>query len=395
MMRDRFTWLAYGLIAYYAFLEGGISSVMNFLSVELDLSYTLRAAHLSAFAFGLLLASLLTDRAVARFGRRAVFWSSGAGMAVCAVLLTLGRTAPLTLAALFGMALIGSFLRVLVQSTLSDRHGARFATIIAEANVAAVLLAAAAPLVISQAEGAGIVGWRIVPLLAAGAFALLALLGWREPIPGEVGTDGINAVRTPSSPVRTSPRTASHNAPFPPTFWLYTIVIFFSVAAEWSIIFWSGAFLEQTVGLAKTDATAMLSVFLGAMVIGRFTGSRLAAQGDLARLLIVSLVLALFGFSLYWLAPVPALNIAGLFLAGLGIANTFPFTLAAAMACVAGASDRASGRATLAASIAVLLMPGALGMLADSIGLQSAVGITGVFLIGAFSVALVAAFGRR
>jgi predicted MFS family arabinose efflux permease len=387
MMRDRFTWLAYGLIAYYAFLEGGISSVMNFLSVELDLSYTLRAAHLSAFAFGLLLASLLTDRAVARFGRRTVFWSSGAGMAVCAVLLTLGRTAPLTLAALFGMGLIGSFLRVLVQSTLSDRHGGRFATIIAEANVAAVLLAAAAPLVISQAEGAGIVGWRIAPLLAAVAFVLLALLGWREPIPGEASTDGINAVRT-------SPRTASHTAPFPPTFWLYTVVIFFSVAAEWSIIFWSGAFLEQTVGLPRTDATAMLSVFLGAMVIGRFAGSRLAAQGDLARLLIVSLVLALFGFSLYWLAPVPALNIAGLFLAGLGIANTFPFTLAAAMACVAGASDRASGRATLAASIAVLLMPGALGTLADSIGLQSAVGITGIFLIGAFGVALVAAFGR-
>ena len=56
--RDNFTWFIYLTLGYYAYLLNAIGPAMPFLRAELDLSYTLSSAHLSAFAVGILLAGV-------------------------------------------------------------------------------------------------------------------------------------------------------------------------------------------------------------------------------------------------------------------------------------------------------------------------------------------------
>ena len=50
--RDRFTWLAYLLLAFYTFLEAALGPLMPFLRAELALNYTCGGLHFSAFALG-------------------------------------------------------------------------------------------------------------------------------------------------------------------------------------------------------------------------------------------------------------------------------------------------------------------------------------------------------
>src|SRR5690349_1925410 len=92
--RDRFTWLAYLMLAYYAYMQATLGTLMAFLRVELDVSYTVSGLHMSAFALGMMGAGLTSDRLAARLGRGAMFWGGGAGMAASALGITLGRVAP-------------------------------------------------------------------------------------------------------------------------------------------------------------------------------------------------------------------------------------------------------------------------------------------------------------
>jgi hypothetical protein len=78
---------------------------------------------------------------------------------------------------------------------------------------------------------------------------------------------------------------------------------------------------------------------------------------------------------LFWLARLPALNVAGLFVAGLGVANLYPLALSAATGAAAGQANTASARISLAAGLAILTAPLLLGGVADRAGIQNAYGL--------------------
>jgi fucose permease len=159
------------------------------------------------------------------------------------------------------------------------------------------------------------------------------------------------------------------------------------VAIEWSLVFWGADFLNSVVGLSRTNAVTLMSVFFLAMVSGRFAGSRLTRRMPAANLLLLALAVALLGFLLYWLAVIPAANVVGLFVAGLGVANLFPMTLSVATSVAAEQANRASARLSMGGGLAVLIVPLVLGWTADRIGLQDAFGI----VVGLFTVAGVVA----
>jgi len=168
-------------------------------------------------------------------------------------------------------------------------------------------------------------------------------------------------------------------------------VVFLGVSVEWCIIFWGADFLETHVGLPKVDASTLMSVFFVAMVIGRITGSRLSRSVSIRTLHPIAVAIALAGFFPFWLAPAAPINIAGLFLAGLGIANLFPLTLSAASSSVLPhQADAASSRITLSAGMAILITPQILGSLADQIGIKNAYGVAAVFLVVAAGAILLA-----
>ena len=64
--RDRLTWLAYALLAWFAYLQAAPGLVVAHLRDELDLSYSAGGLHVAAFAAGSVVAGVALGRAGAR-----------------------------------------------------------------------------------------------------------------------------------------------------------------------------------------------------------------------------------------------------------------------------------------------------------------------------------------
>jgi len=72
--RDRFTWLAYLLFAFYAYFLNILGPITPFLKTELTLSYTVSSLHFTAFAVGILLVGLGGHILIERVGRWQALW---------------------------------------------------------------------------------------------------------------------------------------------------------------------------------------------------------------------------------------------------------------------------------------------------------------------------------
>ncbi len=369
-VRDPLTWLAYVMLAYVAYALATLGPLMPFLRDELDLSYTLGGFLPAALAVGIIGAGLTSDRLARRWGRRRAFWSGGMGLAAAAAGLALSSQFPLTLLAVLGMGFSSSLTLIMIQAILSGQHGERRTIALTEANVGASLSATLAPLGIGLFQRAG-VGWRSALFLALFVLAFVAAWFRRQPVPNAAAGAG------PLSAQRIR---------LPLAFWLYWIVVCLVVSVEMCLVIWGADFLETVVGLSKIDASTTLGVFLAAMVVGRLAGSRLARAWPGTALLLVALGITLIGFPLFWLPRLAWVNVLGLFVAGLGVANLYPLTLSVAVGLAPEHSNTASARVSLGVGAALLTAPLLLGWIADRLSLQSAYGLVAVFLVTAIVV---------
>jgi fucose permease len=373
-VRDRFTWLAYLMLAYFAYLQAALGPLMPFLRDELNLNYTLAGLHFSAFALGMVLAGLSGDRLARRWGRWIVFWGGGAGMAAGALCLVLGSRVAVTVAGTFIMGWLGAFLLVMIQAGLSDRHAEARAVALTESNLGASISAGLAPVFVGGFQRLGL-GGRGALVLAVLVLALIGARFLRVSIPDTRGA---------------SPRSGPAGRGLPLSFWAYWLVIILCVSVEWCLVFWGADFLESSLGLSKVNAATTMSIFFLAMVLGRLSGSRLSRAVSSANLLLFALGISLAGFPIFWLARCAPLNIAGLFVAGFGVANLFPLTLSVAVGLDPTQSDMASARVSLGAGLAILIAPLALGWTADQVDIQNAYGIVALLLVWAIAVAVLA-----
>lgn len=351
------------MLAFYAYMLSALGPLMPFLRDELGMTYSVGALHPSAFALGMILAGLTGSAAAERWGRPLLFWGGGAGMALGALLVVFGRQPAVTIAGAFVMGFIGSYLVVMVPATLADRHGSRRAIAITESNVVAAMATSVVPVIVGTSEGIGL-GWRTALLLGILVFVVLFVLLRRTPLP--------KAVRLPEGEI---------SRPLPRRFWAYWLVIVLGVAIEWSLGFWGADFLVSAVGLEKVTAATLMSVFFVAIVIGRTVGSRLTRTRDSRQLLVYAVAVVCVGFPLFWLAQVPLLNIVGLFVAGLGVANLFPMTLSVASGIDPTQSNKVSARVSMASGIAILIAPQVLASFADQVGLFNAFGVAAALLL--------------
>jgi fucose permease len=276
------------------------------------------------------------------------------------------------LIAVLGMGTCSSLTQVMIQAILSDRHTERRAIALTEANVAASLSTTLTPLVIGGLQSTGL-GWRTVPILIFLFLVLLAVIFYRQSIPDR-----------PAELVTS----AAEGGRLPVAFWLYWIVLFFVVAVEMSVVVWATDFLDSIVGLSRTDAVLGYSAFPAAMLIGRIAGSRLARRSSSLTLLLMALGITLAGFPLFWLARLAGLNILGLFITGLGIANLYPLSLSTAIGLAPDQSNQASARVSMGVGTALLTAPLLLGWLADRISLQLAYGMVIILMIAAFFIVI-------
>jgi fucose permease len=368
--RDRFTWLAYLLLAFYGYFLNILGPVTPFLKEELRLSYTVSSLHFTAFAVGILVVGLGGHHLIRRAGRWRSLWIGTAGMSLGALLLLAGRSPVMTIGAAFFMGLVGSLILAAVPSALSDRHGELRAVALSEANVVASLVSATAPLMVGwfvRLTG----DWRLA--LGIAAFTPLLMYGafWKASPPL---VDADQEVR------------GRARRPLPGLYLVFWLALVLVVAVEFCMIFWSADYLEHGLGLPKVEAAQAVSLFLAGMILGRLAGSRLVQRFSTHKLITAALLLASAGFLLYWSAGSVLLGVSGLFLTGLGVASLYPLTLSLAIGAAPDYMDQASARATLASGVAILALPLVLGRLADAVGIRLAYGVVSLLLASAFLI---------
>lgn len=372
--RDRFTWLAYLSLAFYAYFLNVLGPITPFLKEELRLSYTVSSFHFTAFAVGILLIGLGGHLLIQRIGRWRSLWIGIFGISLSTVLLLVGRNPIVTIGASFLMGLIGSLILAIVPAALSDQHGEMRAVALSEANMISSLLASAAPLMVGWfASQMG--GWRSALGIAA-LTPVLMFLG----------------LGRGSSPVTssTSEEAVRPNQPLPTLFWIYWVALVLAVSVEFCMVFWSADYLETVLGMLKANAAQAVSIFLLAMIVGRMAGSRLVQWFSITGVVVASILMAGIGFLIFWRTENVLLGLSGLFLTGLGVANLYPLILSLTIGAANGNTVQASARATLASGTAILALPLALGRFADALGIRSAYGIVLALLVSVFVISQIA-----
>jgi fucose permease len=372
--RDHFTWLAYLSLAFYGYFLNVLGPVTPFLKEELQLSYTVSSFHFTAFAIGILLIGVGGHLVIQRIGHRRSLWLGLFGMSLSALLLLVGKNPIITIGASFLMGLIGSLVLAIVPAALSAQHGEMKAVALSEANMIASLFATSAPLLVgwfSHSMGT----WRWALGIMAG-IPILMFFGL--------------AKNSSSAAFSVAAETTSANRSLPSLFWIYWMGIVLGVSVEFCMVFWSANYIEQVLGLSKANAAQAVSLFLGAMILGRVLGSRLVQRFSTRAVVTISILLAGIGFLLFWRVENSFLGLSGLFITGLGVANLYPLILSLAISAADGNTVQAGARATLASGTAILVLPLFLGRLADAFGIHSAFGVVVLLLISIFLISQVA-----
>src|SRR6266511_110810 len=355
--RDRFTWLAYLSLAFYAYFLNVLGPITPFLKEELRLSYTLSSLHFTAFAVGILLIGLSGHLLVQRLGSRRSLWIGIIGMSISALILLVGKIPVITIGASFLMGLIGSLILAIVPAALSDQHGELRAVALSEANMISSMVATAAPLMVGWF--AHFIGnWRMALGIVAFTPILMYVILGRS-----------------TSPVANIEETNPTSQSLSTLFWIYCWAIVLAVSVEFCMIFWSADYLEHVLGMVKANAAQAVSLFLAAMIVGRISGIRLVQRFSTHRVVTVSILIASIGFLIFWKTENVLIGLTGLFITGLGVANLYPLILSLTIGAANGNTVQASARATLASGTAILTLPLVLGRLADAVDIRLAYGI--------------------
>lgn len=372
--RDRRTWAAYLLLGLFAYLETSLGPAMPFIRAQLDLGYVEASLNFSAFAIGAVSVGMTGEMWLRRLGRNRALWGGIAGMIVGVLLVAFSPSLAGTILGAFVMGSFGTVSLIANQAVLSDLHGEQRTIALTESNVAATATAVMAPLVIGGLAAAGL-AWQTGVVLAV---PWVLLLWWT-----------FRDVRFPQVQSGARQRDDGHTLPL--AFWVLCLVLFLVSAVEWCIAYWGADFLASVVGFPRATAATALTLFFVAMAGGRIIGSRLARRYRGVNLLAGAIAIALAGFLLYWLAPVPALSLTGLFVTGFGIANLYPLTVAVATGAAPNLVDRATSRLAVAAGTALLTAPLVVGAVSDVAGMRWGFGIVVPVLVLAFAGALFAA----
>ncbi len=349
---------------------------MPFLGDELNLSYTVRGFHFSAFALGLMVAGTIGERVSRQFGRRNVLFWGGIGMNIGVVGLIFAQHPVLSIVSLLLIGSVGGLVFVMIQAVLADYHGNQRAIALTEANIIASMGAGLTPVLIGIPESLDL-SWRgalIIPILV---WVGLSWIGRSVDLPN-------------AEPHIDDASGSTVKAKLPLLFWGYAGLLFLGVAVEWSVIYWGAEFLAETTTLSKATAVNLMSIYFIAFVLGRITSSRLARRYATEHLLLAAFIITTLGFLPFWLSGNAVVSVIGLFIAGSAIASLFPLALALATGVVANnQTDAASSRISLAVGLAIFLAPQILGSLADQIDLTGAYGIVAVLLLVALISAVI------
>jgi fucose permease len=372
LIRNQTTWIAYILLAIYAYFLNILGPITPFLSEELHLSYTISSLHFSAFAAGILVVGLVGNLVIQRTGRQQALSIGAVGLGLGALLLTLGQSPFVTIGAAFLMGCVGSLILAVVPVLLSDEHGEMRAVAISEANVLSSLVSTSAALLVGWFASL-IFGWRMALILVA---MISVGLGIRYFQPFRSREDNGISSRSKS--------------PLPLIYWLFWIAIVLAVAIEFCMVFWSADYMERELGMLRSSAVQTVSLFLAGMITGRLLSSWIVRYVEAGKIVLASSLFGLMSFIMYWRTEDALVGMIGLAVTGFFVASLYPLLLSIALGSASGNTVQAGARATLASGTAILLLPLVLGSYADLIGLRDAFAVVAVLFISLIFIVLLA-----
>ena len=372
--RDRLTFLTYGMAVVFGFAVAAMGPAMPLLREDLEISRTVGGLHFTALASGAVLAGLVVERITRVWGRRRVFWSGGAGIAIGTVLIGIGWHPTVTLPGALIAGGFGSAALVSSQATLSDRHPSYRPVALTEINTS-MSLGSVTPALLIGALVAISAGWRPAFFAPLAAWVLLAVLLRTEAFPA------VTNVVAPGSRKR-----------LPRVYWLFWLAFIPSVGSEWCIGAWGADYLVDVARTSEGSASFLMTAFFGAMVSGRFIGAKVARRVTPLPLLLATTATGLGGVFLFWASESVLPVVCGLLIAGLGISMQFPMLLSLALETAHDRVDMAAARVSIAAGGSVIVAPLTLGAIADQAGIRAAFGLVPALLV---FVALFAALGHR
>jgi MFS family permease len=360
IVTDRFRWdrLTYSSALGYALLVGGLSvgTVLGELRHQFNLSGVIAAMHGSTFGFASLLAGLCGVRVVDGLGRRSSLLVAAVAITSGITMFCLGPAWPVTLAGTALAGLGGALLVMVMPALISDHHGEHRATAFAAVNGAPGLAGVAFSLVVGAALA---LHWSWRPpylILTAVIVAALTVVAWPVTVPESTRHGEFTLAHLRDRDV------------FIP--WLHIINAVFS---EFAIGVWAATYLKE-VGHASGGLAAALAgvfgvmMFLSRLVMPVFV--RLFGEATVA----VGFITTGVGAVMMFMAPGLMPRVLGLTIVGLGGAPLYPLTVDKLYASAEWKIDSISLGAIciLASGTAVTLGPLTMGVLADAVGLRSA-----------------------
>lgn len=359
--RSQFTWdrLSVASTLGYCLLVAAlmVGAVLGELRAQFKISGLISALHGSMFGIGLIVLGLFGVSVVHRVGRRSMLMTSVATILGGVVLLCVGGSWPITL---FGTALSGfgaAIIVLIMPGLINDHHGPHRAVAFSAVNGVAGVAGLAFNVVIGVALTAGW-SWRGPYLALAAAIVIpLAIVAWPVHVP------------EPSDAAKFSLRIFQDRRVFVP--WMFMVN---AVLAEFSVGIWSTTYLKEVGGASSGAAPILAGAFALPMFLIRV---RLGVARRLFRdwLAVASLATLAVGALVMYLGPALWIRVIGLGIAGLGSGPLYPLAVDELYKHAEGHLDSVSLGAVcaLASGVSVTFGPTLLGLLADQIGLRTAI----------------------
>jgi hypothetical protein len=342
------------------FAVAGIAGCLLLLARDLDVEFTALAWIASTFGVGLLAVGA-GFRVLLRRGPQTLLRAAALTAALGAVLLALAPSVALAAAGGLLLGLGNAALALLTPTLLQGPDAGR---LLARATGISCVTGVLAPpaLAAVDAIGGGRLGFALVavPLLA-----LAVTAGGPRTAP-----DGANRAAPPEErpgPVRHVVRR-----------WAAVVL---AVSVEFCFVVWGVVLLRDT-GLPTPTATAVSTVFVAGMAVGRIGGARLA---DRRAAVPCAAALVAAATALITTTADPVLTAVGLGVAGLAVALLYPATLSRLLG--AAPAERGAAVGALASGTAILLAPSGLGLLAEVVDLRVALPLAVLPLAAALVVA--------
>jgi len=376
-VRTRTTWLSYMLLSCFGFALSLVGPLMPFLAAKLSLTFTQIGYHFTLMSAGVVFISLIGDRIAKRIGNDRMVWGAAILMGIALFGVVTGSSLAITLSSMFLFGCANGTVFMISNTAIAIAAGEHAGKAYTEANIIVGIAGIIGP-ILAGLVSKSFLGWQSIAFLPLIYTLVLKAFFWGVPLP----------VAQPAQGDSSASSRDIEDHPLPLLFWVFGILMFFSVGIEFLVSAMGASFFTNVVGFDLSTSAAVMSVFAVAIVLGRMIGRYLLVLMTESRLLILSLVWVLLTFPLYWLSTLPILNVVGMFLVGLGVGNLAPLCVSGAMTAASEASNRASARFGLFPPISIFIMIQLFSILSDQYGIQRAYTFMIVLVVGAIALVL-------